>query len=254
MSCESSIRWSGDAIQESGQITFDRLSLFNCTDRKIWSAWSDGEYLVQGAVSLENAGEHKLMFNVQDLLGVDADDEALYGLWFKLLGPFFSFLLCCASFVHLYRRSSQKRFFKDHDIALAEHPRVPLSARIAVPIILYATVGLFAFSNASIGAKVTAGVDMFDHHLFETSLFDFSLVNTITDMSKAGVYPLSVLVCIWSGFWPYLKCLLMLAAWFIPPRSLSPAHRRRLLISLDILGKWALLGKSYIYMHLEHGD
>jgi hypothetical protein len=239
--CDSALRWTGALVDESsGRVAFERLSLYNCSTGRTWSAWSDGENLIQGFLQDSRAGGQNEIPLESSNVGVDND--YLHNFNFRLLGPALSFFLCSLSFIYLYRRRNIKRL-GHHDVALAEHPNVPLSAKIAVPIILYLTVGLFSFSNAAIGAKVTAGVEVFDRKIFTTSLFDFSLVNTVTDMWNAGVYPLSALVCIWSGFWPYLKCLLMLAAWFCPPTVLAESHRRRLLISMDILGKWALLGK-----------
>lgn len=155
------------------------------------------------------------------------------------LGPLIAFLLCVMALTTLFRRRNTKR--ESRSLALAEHPSIPLSARIAVPIVLFTTVGLFAFSNASTGAKVQMTASVFKIELFRFSLFDFSLVNTVTDMWKAKVYPLSLVVAIWSGVWPYLKALLMLTCWFSPPALLKPDDRRRMLLALDILGKWALI-------------
>jgi hypothetical protein len=36
-------------------------------------------------------------------------------------------------------------------------------------------------------------------------LFDFTLANSVRDMWNAGVYPLAVLIAVFSGGWPYLK-------------------------------------------------
>ena len=239
--CRSSVRWSNLIYDETkGLVSVDRLSLFNCTEKTTWGAWSDGESLVQGFIDTKHAGEYQYMLNAPD--DGENDDHQFEEMFFRLLGPLISFLLCAGSFIYLYSRRDRKRFRGDNNIALAEHPSIPLSARIAVPVILFSTVGLFAFSNASIGAKVTMSLTMFDKNLMEQSLFDFSLINTVTDMWDAGVYPLSALVAIWSGIWPYFKSLLMLSAWFFPPSILHAAHRRRLLIALDILGKWALIG------------
>jgi hypothetical protein len=60
-------------------------------------------------------------------------------------------------------------------------------------------------------------------------------------MWTAEAYALSLLVAVWSGAWPYVKILLMLGAWYAPPRYLPRPHRRRLLLMLDVLGKWALI-------------
>jgi uncharacterized paraquat-inducible protein A len=42
----------------------------------------------------------------------------------------------------------------------------------------------------------------------------FSLGNSIADMWNAGIYPLALLIAIFSGVWPYIKLVTMLACWF----------------------------------------
>jgi hypothetical protein len=73
------------------------------------------------------------------------------------------------------------------------------------------------------------------------SLFTFSLVNSIRDFWQAKVYPLSLLVAVLSGAWPYGKVLLMLMAWIVPPAWLPPARRETILLLVDALGKWSLI-------------
>ena len=54
------------------------------------------------------------------------------------------------------------------------------------------------------------------------------------------MYVLSILVAVLSGAWPYLKLLVMLLAWLLPPSVLSPARRESMLLAIDALGKWSL--------------
>jgi hypothetical protein len=60
-------------------------------------------------------------------------------------------------------------------------------------------------------------------------------------MWDAGIYPLSILIAAFSGFWPYAKLLMMTVCWIIPGRILKILHRERILIVLDALGKWSLV-------------
>ena len=53
----------------------------------------------------------------------------------------------------------------------------------------------------------------------------------------AGVYPLSLLIALLSGLWPYVKLLLMLACWWAPASWLPPRRCELLLRVLDGLGK-----------------
>jgi hypothetical protein len=46
-------------------------------------------------------------------------------------------------------------------------------------------------------------------------------------MWQAGVYPLSIMIALFSGGWPYLKVLLMLFAWVSPTQLCSKEKVRR---------------------------
>jgi hypothetical protein len=52
-------------------------------------------------------------------------------------------------------------------------------------------------------------------------------------MWDAGVYPLSVLIAVLSGAWPYLKLLLIGACWVCPPASETPQNHPPGLCVLD---------------------
>ena len=67
-------------------------------------------------------------------------------------------------------------------------------------------------------------------------------------MWEAKVYPLAILVLVFSGIWPYIKLLTLLFCWCINESKLSPRVRERLLIILDILGKWSLLDSYVLIM------
>ncbi|KAH3764216.1 Paraquat-inducible protein A [Pelomyxa schiedti] len=126
------------------------------------------------------------------------------------------------------------------------HPKLPAVVRYAVPAIILISMALFVSSNTSGGAEVflvvltgTGRIVSFD------SLFIFTLANSVRDMWEAGIWPLSLLIAIFSGGWPYLKLLLMLCAWVVPVQILSVRRRELGLMILDALGKWSLID-SYV--------
>ena len=117
-------------------------------------------------------------------------------------------------------------------------PRLPWIAKIGIPFLIIGTIGTLISSNVSVGASVYVFFHFGDVVISSTSLFSFGLANTIRDMWSAGVYPLSLLVAIFSGAWPYLKLLLMLVCWLAP---IQVKFREKFLMFLDALGKWSLL-------------
>lgn len=85
-------------------------------------------------------------------------------------------------------------------------------------------------------------------------LFAFSLTNSIRGMWQAGVYPISLMIAIFSGAWPYAKLILMLACALAPTSSLSASRRQRLLRFLDAYGKWSLIDSFVLVLFLVRGD
>jgi hypothetical protein len=121
-------------------------------------------------------------------------------------------------------------------------PRVHWTLRFGIPLLTLFNIAMFAFSNASIGAQVFLTFTLSDSRTLHTdSLFNFGLINSIVDMWKAGVWPLSVIVALFSGIWPYVKLVMMVIAWVAPLSYVPDKHRERILMVLDALGKWSML-------------
>ena len=98
------------------------------------------------------------------------------------------------------------------------------------------SAGCMYFSgHINVGASVTAVVQVGDDIIPIPPLFSFALWNSIHDMWEAKVYPLSLLIAVFSGAWPYIKLGLLATAWFFPSTHLSPGARGTLLQCLDIL-------------------
>ena len=120
---------------------------------------------------------------------------------------------------------------------------VPLWVRIALPAAIVGNVALFISSNASVGATVRmyASVSGSRDRVDFPPLHEFSLGSSVRDMWRAGTYPLSILIAVFSGGWPYLKLAVMLFAWFAPPARVHPTRRGRMLAFVDAFGKWSLV-------------
>uniref|UniRef100_A0A7S1FV37 Uncharacterized protein n=1 Tax=Corethron hystrix TaxID=216773 RepID=A0A7S1FV37_9STRA len=139
--------------------------------------------------------------------------------------------------------------------SLIFHPTVSLFSGILLCTTILGAVMLFIVSNTAIGGSVQArieggfpGADTFMH----TLTFDnFSLITTVRDMWNAGMYPLSILILLLSGVWPYVKLLLIFYTCLAPLEICSKERRESILIWLDILGKYSLLD-AYILGKYEY--
>ena len=143
--------------------------------------------------------------------------------------------------------------------ALCDSSAVPRSAKYGLPILYTMTSMLFLASNLSVGATLSVravkhdvGFPDNDAEIFLPEVFAFSLGDTVSNMWKAGVYGLSLLILLFSGIWPYVKIFAMWTSWCLP--GFDPYARGRLLKSLDAFGKWSLLDAfvMLLFMVLFH--
>ncbi|ELP86097.1 hypothetical protein EIN_327440 [Entamoeba invadens IP1] len=123
--------------------------------------------------------------------------------------------------------------------------RITILVRVIVPIIIFFNIGIFITSNTGIGATVHAYILFGGNNEIQMPVSTFGLVDSVRDMWTAGVYPLSILILVFSGIWPYTKLIFLLFSWFTPASILKPSIRGGILSVLDALGKWSFLD-SYV--------
>ena len=126
-------------------------------------------------------------------------------------------------------------------------PHVPMWIRCALPLVIIGNVALFVSSNTAVGADVLLSASASDQTGVVTAtappIFEFTLANSVTDMWHAGVYPLSALIAVFSGGWPYLKLFAIAVAWCTPEQFWDRLQitRATTLRVVDALGKWSLI-------------
>jgi len=98
---------------------------------------------------------------------------------------------------------------------------------------------LFMWSNTTEAASVVAGGELY--------IYSFSLTNTVRDLWKAGLYPLSFFVCLFCGVYPYFKLLAIMIFSVVLQRPQSTMLR-----FIDALGKFSLLD-TFVMMILVTG-
>jgi len=128
-------------------------------------------------------------------------------------------------------------------------PRIPLFWRIFLPFMILISIVAFVSSNSGLGCSVFV-VFKLGRRIQVPSLFDFGLVNSVRDMWNAGSWVLSLLVAIFSGFWPYAKLVLMLISFCLPASILPHKSREKILLILDATGKFSILDTYVMIMML----
>jgi hypothetical protein len=102
------------------------------------------------------------------------------------------------------------------------HPGISPWIRYGVPFIILADIVVFVSANSGIGAQVQLQATVNGQSYSPPPLFAFSLGNSVRDMWNAQVYALSLVICVFSGAWTYLKLVLMLYCWVALPTKLLP--------------------------------
>ena len=138
-------------------------------------------------------------------------------------------------------------FFRtDQDASLLMTPKLSIFVRYLIPFLIFGNIAVFVSSNTGIGASVF--IKFFvgsQKKISMDSMFDFTLINSVIDMWKAGAYPLSILIFLMSCLWPYTKLAMMIIAWICPGSIIKPSRRESLFRFLDAVGKWSLMD-SYV--------
>jgi hypothetical protein len=118
----------------------------------------------------------------------------------------------------------------------------------AIPVVVIFTMVLFLASNSSTGATVDLSLSLSpSQQIALPGVYSFGLIDTAKNMLSAGIYPLFLLVVVFSGIWPYAKLLMMFAAWVIPSDMLSVQRREKLLTTLDACSKYSLVD-TYVFI------
>lgn len=132
--------------------------------------------------------------------------------------------------------------------SLIEHSEIHWVYRYGILLAMLWNIALFASATISIAASVYIYIQVTDtifpfsvEPIKSQSLYSFTLISSVREMWNAGVWPLSLLIAVSSGFWPYIKLIFMFFCWITPSRFLPPKMRGRLLFVLDVLGKWSLI-------------
>ncbi|KAK3236689.1 hypothetical protein CYMTET_53185 [Cymbomonas tetramitiformis] len=131
--------------------------------------------------------------------------------------------------------------------SLMMDPEISWPVRYGLPLLCIGGIALFLSSNTSLGAAVRIHLTVLGEEIV-VEIFDFTLSNSIKDMWQAKVYPLALLIAVFSGGWTYVKLVLMLICWATPPSIFASKHRGRMLLGLDLLGKWSLIDTYVMVM------
>ncbi len=127
---------------------------------------------------------------------------------------------------------------------------IPVFHRLFIPIVLLGNIALFLSGHLSPVASVRISGSILGTDFRADGFFMFSMVDSIEEMWEVGAKALAVLVSIVSICWPYVKQVMLVILWFVPPKYVSVSRRGTILHWLDLLGKWSMADIFVILMSL----
>ena len=120
-------------------------------------------------------------------------------------------------------------------------PDIPLFVRWIMPIVILGNIAFFLSGHLSLGATVNIEAELAGESFRVDKFFEFSMAQSTVDIWKAGGKELAIMILIFSGIWPYVKQLMTLTIWFLPPSKLSISKRGSTLLWIDTLAKWSFV-------------
>merc|ERR1712137_1432255 len=142
---------------------------------------------------------------------------------------------------HDFLNLQLEKFLNTETTSLLTSSDIPLFIRILTPVVVLVNIGFFLSGHLDKGASVLIDVNLGGQMIRINDFFTFSMAKSTMDMWEAGAKELAIIILIFSGIWPYMKQLLTLALWCLPP-SVIPVHLRgSVLLWLDKLAKWSML-------------
>jgi len=110
-----------------------------------------------------------------------------------------------------------------------------------IPFCVVVNIGLFVSGQLNLGATVDIIISLLGSSYNMEGFYPFSVVTLLDDMWKFASKILTVLLAIPSLIWPYVKQLITLALWFLPPERVSVDKRGDIFSTLDTLAKWSII-------------
>lgn len=134
-----------------------------------------------------------------------------------------------------------EEFMNQHTTSLFQCPFIPRGVRFLAPLVIVANIGLFLVAHFGVLSRIDLDIQFAGETFTIEKMHEFTFISTTTTMYDTGGTEVAILLWIFAGIWPYLKCILSLFLWFVPPQWLSASNRGRLLLWIDALTKLSII-------------
>lgn len=129
----------------------------------------------------------------------------------------------------------------EYTSALIGATEIPKRVRYGMPIVILGNIAFFLSGHFSIAAETAFEANVAGERFALERFFQFAIMQSTVDMWEAGAKEMAIFLLIFSGIWPYVKQLISLVCWFMPPSKLSVSTRGSTFLWLDTLAKWSMV-------------
>jgi len=143
------------------------------------------------------------------------------------------------------REDRMKKTVEDHidltTTSMIRNKDIPWLIRYSMPVIVVINILLFISGHLSLAGGVGMTFDLAGDSIKVSGMKTLSIGGTTQILWRMGLYIPAIMIGAFSIVWPYLKQLVNLFLWILPPTKLPTSFRGSVLLWLDILGKWSIV-------------
>jgi hypothetical protein len=125
--------------------------------------------------------------------------------------------------------------------SLFHSPFITKKVRLAVPVYLLVNTGLYMGAHLGVLSTVNVDASLAGEAFTIRDFLTFSFIESTKRTYYNGGSEMAVLMWIFTGIWPYVKIILSLFIWVLPPTKLSVSRRGRILLWLDALARLSII-------------
>jgi hypothetical protein len=114
---------------------------------------------------------------------------------------------------------------------------IPAHIRWGVPVVLVLNMCLFVVAHVATSFSIAMHVQLAGDEFQIEDIFQFNFADGLRNTYENGGYEMAIVLLIFVGIWPYLRCMTCLILWFVPPKWLPANHRERMLVWIDAMNK-----------------
>ena len=125
--------------------------------------------------------------------------------------------------------------------SLLLNTKIHMIIRFSVTILLLINIGVYVFSNVSIGGSLFIVINIANRYYQSSPLYIYSLFSNVTNMWKSNQIIVTLLIAISCGVLPYITLVTLLCCWVLPTSLLNTKYRFRFLLLVNYFSKWCLV-------------